>query len=146
MQEIEREIGRDVGQLRHRLHYFGERRSTADVTHDECRHDALAQTAQRALEIIVAGRRFGQKKRAHHVTVSHTRGIPIQPDGDFRVRFERAYDLELQAWADAARRGVVTGPTAWDGYAATVVCEAGMASLASGTPVAVSLVDQETLA
>ena len=65
---------------------------------------------------------------------------------DFRVRFERAYDLELQAWADAARRGVVTGPTAWDGYAATVVCEAGMASLASGPPVAVSLVDQETLA
>ncbi len=57
---------------------------------------------------------------------------------DFRVRFARAYDLEMQAWADAARRGDVVGPTAWDGYAATAVCAAGMASLASGAPVAVS--------
>jgi myo-inositol 2-dehydrogenase/D-chiro-inositol 1-dehydrogenase len=69
-------------------------------------------------------------------------GVPA----DFRVRFERAYDLELQAWVDATRRGEVVGPTAWDGYAATVVCEAGMASLASGDPVPVALVDKETLA
>jgi len=47
---------------------------------------------------------------------------------------------------DAARRGEVVGPTAWDGYAATVVCEAGTASLASGDPVPVVLVDKETLA
>ena len=53
---------------------------------------------------------------------------------DFRVRFALAYDLEVQAWVDATRRGEVVGPTAWDGYAATVVCEAGMASLASGAP------------
>jgi myo-inositol 2-dehydrogenase / D-chiro-inositol 1-dehydrogenase len=33
----------------------------------------------------------------------------------------------------------VTGPTAWDGYAATVVCEAGMESLRSGAPVKVVL-------
>ncbi len=65
---------------------------------------------------------------------------------DFRVRFALAYDLEVQAWVDAARRGEVVGPTAWDGYAATVVCEAGMASLASGEPVAVDIVDEETLA
>lgn len=64
---------------------------------------------------------------------------------DFRVRFERAYDLEVQAWVDATRRGELVGPTAWDGYAATVVCEAGMASLAEGDPVGVRLVDPETL-
>jgi myo-inositol 2-dehydrogenase/D-chiro-inositol 1-dehydrogenase len=64
---------------------------------------------------------------------------------DFRDRFALAYDLELQAWVDAARRGEVVGPTAWDGYAATVVCEAGMASLASGMPVAVDIVDEDTL-
>ena len=64
---------------------------------------------------------------------------------DFRIRFERAYDLEVQAWVDASRRGEVVGPTAWDGYAATVVCEAGIASLASGEPVAVDIVDRETL-
>lgn len=60
-------------------------------------------------------------------------------DPDFRVRFERAYDLEVQAWVDASRRGEVVGPTAYDGYASTVVCEAGMASLASGEPVEVKL-------
>ncbi len=58
---------------------------------------------------------------------------------DFRVRFARAYDLELQAWVDASRRGEVVGPTAWDGYAATVVCEAGMESLTTGQPVSVPL-------
>jgi myo-inositol 2-dehydrogenase/D-chiro-inositol 1-dehydrogenase len=62
------------------------------------------------------------------------------PD-DFRVRFGTAYDLEVQAWADAARRGEVAGPTTWDGYASTVVCEAGMESLRSGLPVAVKLED-----
>lgn len=62
---------------------------------------------------------------------------------DFRARFARAYDLELQAWADATRRGEVVGPTAWDGYAATVVCEAGMESLMTGQPVTVSLARRE---
>ncbi|WP_299444857.1 Gfo/Idh/MocA family protein [uncultured Phycicoccus sp.] len=62
---------------------------------------------------------------------------------DFRDRFALAYDRELQAWADASRRGVVVGPTTWDGYAATVVCEAGMESLVSGEPVAVRLADRE---
>ena len=62
---------------------------------------------------------------------------------DFRDRFALAYDRELQAWADASRRGEVVGPTTWDGYAATVVCEAGMESLASGEPVAVRLADRE---
>ena len=60
------------------------------------------------------------------------------PD-DFRSRFSRAYDLELQAWVDATRQGRVAGPTAWDGYAASAVCEAGLESLASGRPVQVAL-------
>ena len=59
---------------------------------------------------------------------------------DFRVRFARAYDIEVQAWVDASLRGEVVGPTAWDGYAATAVCAAGMESLATGRPVAVTLV------
>ncbi|NJC70585.1 Gfo/Idh/MocA family oxidoreductase [Planosporangium thailandense] len=63
------------------------------------------------------------------------------PD-DFRDRFGRAYDLEVQAWVDACRRGDVVGPTAWDGYAAVAVCTAGMQSLATGQPVRVDLVDR----
>lgn len=65
---------------------------------------------------------------------------------DFRERFARAYDLEMQAWVDGARRDEVVGPTAWDGYAATVVCEAGMASLESGSSVAVQLAEPITVA
>jgi myo-inositol 2-dehydrogenase/D-chiro-inositol 1-dehydrogenase len=64
---------------------------------------------------------------------------------DFRERFERAYDLELQAWVDASRRGTVVGPNSWDGYAATAVCEAGMRSLTTGAPAAVTLVNPVTL-
>jgi myo-inositol 2-dehydrogenase/D-chiro-inositol 1-dehydrogenase len=60
------------------------------------------------------------------------------PD-DFRVRFAAAYDDEVQSWVDSTRRGEVTGPTSWDGYAATVVCEAGLESLRSGASVKVEL-------
>ena len=72
-----------------------------------------------------------------------TWGGPVAPD--FRVRFARAYDLEVQAWVDASRRGEVVGPTSWDGYAATAVCTAGMESLSTGLPVQVELVDRATL-
>ncbi|MGZ0148162.1 Gfo/Idh/MocA family protein [Kribbella sp. WER1] len=61
---------------------------------------------------------------------------------DFRIRFEQAYDLEVQRWVDATRRGEIDGPGAWDGYAAAAVCEAGLASLSNGTPVDVALADR----
>lgn len=66
------------------------------------------------------------------------------PD-DYRIRFARAYDLEVQAWADAVRAGGCVGPSAWDGYAATAASTAGMASLATGRPVAVELADRPAL-
>ena len=64
---------------------------------------------------------------------------------DYRTRFARAYDLEVQAWADAVRTGSVVGPSAWDGYAATAVSTAGMASLASGHPEPVVLAERPAL-
>jgi myo-inositol 2-dehydrogenase / D-chiro-inositol 1-dehydrogenase len=60
------------------------------------------------------------------------------PD-DFRARFEAAYDDEVQAWVDACRRGELVGPTSYDGYAASVVCEAGLESLSTGAPLKVVL-------
>lgn len=51
---------------------------------------------------------------------------------DFRDRFMQAFDLEFQRWADAARRGGIDGASAWDGYAAAAVCEAGLEALGSG--------------
>ncbi len=58
------------------------------------------------------------------------RSAGISPD--FRQRFGRAYDIELQRWAEAARRGEADGPGAWDGYAAQAVCAAGVEALRSG--------------
>lgn len=58
---------------------------------------------------------------------------------DYLVRFGDAYDREVQAWVDATRRGRVTGPTVWDGYAASAVAEAGIRALESGARVAVEL-------
>jgi myo-inositol 2-dehydrogenase/D-chiro-inositol 1-dehydrogenase len=56
---------------------------------------------------------------------------------DYLVRFAEAYDREVQAWVDAARRGTVTGPGAWDGYLASVVAEAGVRALETGRRVTV---------
>jgi myo-inositol 2-dehydrogenase/D-chiro-inositol 1-dehydrogenase len=61
---------------------------------------------------------------------------------DFRIRFEQAYDLEVQRWIDATARGEIDGPSAWDGYAAAAVCEAGIESLTTGRPVDVALADR----
>jgi myo-inositol 2-dehydrogenase / D-chiro-inositol 1-dehydrogenase len=61
----------------------------------------------------------------------------------FRERFGTAYDIELQRWVDAIRSGVnVDGPTAWDGYAAAAVCEAGVQSLETGERVDVKLAER----
>jgi myo-inositol 2-dehydrogenase/D-chiro-inositol 1-dehydrogenase len=61
----------------------------------------------------------------------------------FRERFGTAYDIEIQRWVDAVRSGVnVDGSTAWDGYAAAAVCEAGVRSLETGERVDVELADR----
>ncbi|MGO4188726.1 Gfo/Idh/MocA family protein [Pseudarthrobacter sp. TAF60_1] len=57
----------------------------------------------------------------------------------FEDRFGAAYDVEVQAWADAARRGDIGGPTAWDGYATAACCEAGVEAQKSGEKVKVQL-------
>jgi myo-inositol 2-dehydrogenase/D-chiro-inositol 1-dehydrogenase len=50
----------------------------------------------------------------------------------WKERFVGAFDLELQAWVDAVSTGGTSGPSAWDGYAATVACETSLAALRSG--------------
>ncbi|GAB7193019.1 Gfo/Idh/MocA family oxidoreductase [Kineococcus sp. NUM-3379] len=58
---------------------------------------------------------------------------------DYRERFATAYDVEVQRWVDAVRRGTTDGPGAWDGYAAAAVCAAGVRSLRTGERVEVAL-------
>ena len=61
---------------------------------------------------------------------------------DWRERFIRAYDTEFQEWIVAASKGESTGPSSWDGYAATVVGEAGLIALRTGERVEVALREQ----
>jgi myo-inositol 2-dehydrogenase/D-chiro-inositol 1-dehydrogenase len=64
---------------------------------------------------------------------------------DYIERFADAYDREVQAWADATRRGEVTGPSAWDGYAAAAVAEAGVRAQRDGGRVEVELIERPAL-
>jgi myo-inositol 2-dehydrogenase/D-chiro-inositol 1-dehydrogenase len=50
------------------------------------------------------------------------RTVPILTD--WKDRFIEAYDIELQEWAKAIENGELTGPSAWDGYAACVAADA----------------------
>jgi myo-inositol 2-dehydrogenase/D-chiro-inositol 1-dehydrogenase len=61
---------------------------------------------------------------------------------DYIERFTDAYDREVQDWVDATRRGEVTGPSVWDGYAAAAVCEAGVLSQREGRRVEVELIER----
>ncbi|MET3203812.1 MULTISPECIES: Gfo/Idh/MocA family oxidoreductase [unclassified Arthrobacter] len=57
----------------------------------------------------------------------------------FEERFGAAYDVEIQSWVNAAVRGEIGGPTAWDGYATAACCEAGVEAQKSGEKVKVRL-------
>jgi myo-inositol 2-dehydrogenase / D-chiro-inositol 1-dehydrogenase len=61
---------------------------------------------------------------------------------DWQERFEAAYGAELQAWIDGVETGVYGGATAWDGYAATAVADAGVRALKGNRPVRVDLVER----
>lgn len=75
-----------------------------------------------------------------HTMVVTTRGDAAEEVAqDYLVRFADAYDREVQTWVDATRRGEVTGPDVWDGYAVSAVAEAGVRALETGGRVAVDL-------
>lgn len=67
--------------------------------------------------------------------------IPV----DWRERFIEAYDQEFREWIVAAGQGTATGPSAWDGYAATLTADAALRAVQSGTRETVSLIDKPAL-
>ncbi len=77
-------------------------------------------------------------------TVSNGRRSEPVP-ADWRVRFAQAYVDELQTWVDGLSVGVVSGPSAWDGYAATAVAESAVASYTRGERTTVSLAERPWL-
>jgi myo-inositol 2-dehydrogenase/D-chiro-inositol 1-dehydrogenase len=62
---------------------------------------------------------------------------------DWRERFIRAYDTEFQEWIDNVAAGrAPTGPTSWDGYAATAVADAALEAMRTGNRTTVTLQDR----
>ena len=57
---------------------------------------------------------------------------------DWRPRFAEAYRLQNSAWLKSIETGHPVGASAWDGYAATLIAEAGVTSLETGAPAKVS--------
>ena len=58
---------------------------------------------------------------------------------DWKERFIAAYDVELQAFIDGVAAGRLTGPSAWDGYAAAVAADACVRAQTSGTVVGIEM-------
>lgn len=89
----------------------------------------------------------GSARIGEEHTMAVTAGGALAQDVplDYLVRFADAYDREVRAWVEATRRGRVTGASAWDGYAASVVAEAGVRALESGGREAVELAPRPDL-
>ncbi|MCA8883433.1 MAG: Gfo/Idh/MocA family oxidoreductase [Rhodobacteraceae bacterium] len=64
--------------------------------------------------------------------VSDRFGIRQEIPEDWRERFIEAYDQEFREWIVAAGQGTATGPSTWDGYAATLVADAALRAVESG--------------
>ena len=65
---------------------------------------------------------------------------------DWRPRFADAYRLQVQAWIKSIAAGTVAqGASAWDGYAAAAVAEAGLQAFAEGRRAAIRLVEKPGL-
>jgi myo-inositol 2-dehydrogenase/D-chiro-inositol 1-dehydrogenase len=80
------------------------------------------------------------------VSVRRAAQVSAPVPADWRERFLRAYDVEFQEWIDSvAGGGQPVGPSAWDGYAAAVVSDAGVAALRTGDRVPVAMAEKPKL-
>jgi myo-inositol 2-dehydrogenase / D-chiro-inositol 1-dehydrogenase len=79
------------------------------------------------------------------IVVKQTGAFSGRISADWRERFLRAYDIELQEWLDSVANGTTTGPSTWDGYAATATAEAALQSLHTGTRAAIPLRNRPAL-
>ncbi|APG87577.1 inositol 2-dehydrogenase IolG (plasmid) [Sinorhizobium americanum CCGM7] len=72
-------------------------------------------------------------------------GVRQLVPADWRGRFIEAYDQEFREWIGAAARGTATGPSTWDGYAATLVADAALKAVESGELEPVRMRDRPSL-
>lgn len=77
--------------------------------------------------------------------VTDAQGIRQSIPEDWRERFIDAYDQEFREWIIAATHGTATGPSAWDGYAATLTADAALRAVSSGGFEALAMIDKPAL-
>jgi myo-inositol 2-dehydrogenase / D-chiro-inositol 1-dehydrogenase len=94
---------------------------------------------------VFANAGYGYDIRCELVGEVGTASLPVAVAPTFLERFADAYRLELQHWVEAVAGDGPTGPSAWDGYAASAVADACLASLAEGRPVEVRLAERHAL-
>jgi myo-inositol 2-dehydrogenase/D-chiro-inositol 1-dehydrogenase len=64
---------------------------------------------------------------------------------DHNDRFYGAFVTEVQEWITAVSEGRHTGSSSWDGYAAAVVCDAGVRALTAAGEVAITMIARPAL-
>jgi myo-inositol 2-dehydrogenase / D-chiro-inositol 1-dehydrogenase len=77
--------------------------------------------------------------------ISDSNGIRQAIPVDWRERFIEAYDQEFREWIVAASEGTATGPSTWDGYAATLVADAALRAVASGAVEPINMIEKPGL-
>ncbi|WP_172332620.1 Gfo/Idh/MocA family oxidoreductase [Mangrovicoccus sp. HB161399] len=77
--------------------------------------------------------------------ITDAHGIRQAIPEDWRERFIEAYDQEFREWIVAAGQGTATGPSTWDGYAATLVADAALEAVASGQLARIDMGDKPAL-
>jgi len=87
------------------------------------------------------------------VTLAERNDVVVKANGvfsgrvpaDWKERFVLAFDEEFRQWSAAAKAGGATGPSAWDGYVATVTCATGVKAMANGARETIALREQPSL-
>ena len=73
-----------------------------------------------------------------HTTVRGSGVTATSLAADWRPRFAEAYRIQNQAWIGSISTGRPVGSSAWDGFVATTVTDAGVKSLNTGETVAIA--------
>ena len=77
--------------------------------------------------------------------ISDRHGIRQAIPEDWRERFIEAYDQEFREWIIAASKGAATGPSTWDGYAATLTADAALRAVSSGGLERIAMIEKPAL-
>lgn len=79
------------------------------------------------------------------ISVRDVSGSRNRISRDHNDRFYGAFVTEVQEWITAVAEGRHTGSSSWDGYAAAVVCDAGVKALTEDGEVAITMIPKPAL-